>query len=123
MIRILIVEDRSEVRTGLHMRLSAESDMRVVGHACSGCDALEQAAALTPDVVLMDVDMPVLDGMETSIRFAQQHPHLPVVILTIEDDAHTRARAQRAHAAGFVTKDKPVDCLIATIRAAAAKKA
>ncbi len=121
MIRILIVEDRPEVRTGLLMLLSAEPDMNVVGLACNGRDALDRAAHLVADVVLMDVDMPVLDGIEASMQLTEQFPQLPVVILTIYDDAQTQARARRARAAGFVTKDKPVDCLLATIREVAAK--
>lgn len=119
MIRILIVEDRLEVRHGLEMRLAAEPDLQVVGLAADGFTALVLAEDLCPDVILMDVDMPALDGIETCSRLHQRYPHLPVVILTIHDDAGTRGRACQAQAAGFVSKEKPVDCLLSAIRDAA----
>lgn len=118
MIRILVVEDRAEIRLGLQMRLAAEPDMTVVGAAPDGSSALRMVAALSPDVVLMDVEMPVRDGIETCDALHERSPDLPVVFLTIHDDAHTRGRTARVGAAGFVSKDQPVDSLLAAIRQA-----
>ncbi|MGE5603009.1 MAG: response regulator transcription factor [Nitrososphaerales archaeon] len=121
MIRVLIVEDRAEVRHGLQMRLAAEPDMEVVGSAGDCSAALVLAEDLRPDVVLMDVEMPRQDGIETTYALHRRHPEIPVVILTIYDDTCTRGRAARANAAGFVSKEKPVDYLLATIRDAAGR--
>jgi DNA-binding NarL/FixJ family response regulator len=119
MIRILIVDDRAQVRLGLQMRLAAEPDMTVAGAVPDGSSALLLVEAVSPDVVLMDVEMPLYDGIETCIALHRRYPDLPVVFLTIYDDACTRARAAHAHAAGFVSKDRSVDSLLAAIRQAA----
>lgn len=116
MIRLLIVEDQSEVRRGLQMRLTAEADLAVIGEASDGELALRLAAALNPDVVLMDVDMPRLDGIATASRMRQICPHAGVIMLTIYDDANTRTNAAQAGAAAFVSKSMPVATLLSAIR-------
>ncbi len=123
MIRILIVDDRPEVRYGLQMRLTAEPDMEIVGTAGDGTSALICVADLCPDVVLMDVEMPGQDGIETSCALHRRFPGARVVLLTIHDDAATRSRAAGAHVTKFVSKEKSVDCLLSAIRDAAGPQA
>lgn len=118
-IRVLVVEDRPEIRYGLEMRLDAEPDMQVVGLAADGLAALTLASEVLPDVVLMDVEMPALDGIETCRMLCERHPRMPVVMLSIHDDAGTQDRAALASAAGFVSKEEPVDRLLSVIREAA----
>jgi DNA-binding NarL/FixJ family response regulator len=114
---VLIVDDQPQIRIGLQMRLNAEPDMTVVGCAVDGIDALEQVGRLHPDIILMDVDMPRLDGVTASSQLAQQQPSVPVLILTIYDDQCTRRRAAEARVAGFITKAEPIERLLALMRA------
>ena len=116
MIRLLIVDDQPAVRQGLHMRLAAEPDFCVVGEALDGEAALSLAQSLSPDVVLMDVEMPRMDGLAAAGALHVICPHASIVMLSIHDDAITRARAEDAGAAAFVTKSVPADMLLATIR-------
>jgi two-component system NarL family response regulator len=115
-IKILIVDDQATVRKGLRMRLEAESDLLVVGEAADGETALFLAKALAPDVVLMDVKMPRMDGIEATEALRIACPHAAVIMLSIYDDAQTRARAENAGAKAFVPKSVPTDMLRATIR-------
>jgi DNA-binding NarL/FixJ family response regulator len=116
MIRLLIVEDQPAVRKGLKMRLSAEADLCVVGEAEDGMAVLELAKMISPDVVLLDVEMPHLDGIKTAKALHAMCPHVGIIMLSIHDDALTRARAQGAGAAAFVAKTLPTDILLTTIR-------
>jgi DNA-binding NarL/FixJ family response regulator len=118
MTTILLVDDQPAVRRGLHMRLILEPDLRIVGEAGDGASALELAAALDPDVVVMDVEMPELDGLAAtaSLRTVSR---CGVVILTIHDDPETRRRALVAGAHAFIGKHEAVEALPAAIRAAA----
>jgi DNA-binding NarL/FixJ family response regulator len=122
MIRIVIVEDRAAVRQGLLMRLSAEPDMSVVGEAANGVEAIQLVESLHPEVVLMDVAMPVMDGIQTTCLLRQAWPQTTVVVLTIHEDAVTRQRAVDAGAAGFVSKATATDCLLDTIREVARRR-
>lgn len=116
MIRVLLVDDQPAVRRGLGLRLRLEPDMQIVGEAGSGKEALRLAQALAPDVVLMDVELPELDGIETTAALRTVLPLSAVVMLSIHDDVQTRTRAQAAGAVAFVAKGGTTDQLIATIR-------
>jgi two-component system, NarL family, invasion response regulator UvrY len=114
MIRLLVVESRPAVRKGLHMRLAAEADLSVIGEASDAQIAVDMSAALHPDVVLMDVEMPHDDATANALCLICQQ--VPVIILSMHDDALTRARAKEAGAAAFVAKAMPAEALLATIR-------
>ena len=116
MIRLLIVDDQAAVRHGLRMRLGAEPDLEVVGEAADGEVALSSAQALCPDVVLMDVEMPGMDGIATTDTLRKLCPSTAVIMLSMYDDSRTRARAEDAGAVAFVAKSVPTDMLLAAIR-------
>jgi DNA-binding NarL/FixJ family response regulator len=121
-IRILIVDDQPLLRTGFRMILSAESDLEVVGEAPDGRAGVDQALQLRPDVVLMDVRMPVMDGVEATMRLAGPGVEQPVkvLILTTFDLDEYVFEALRAGASGFLLKDTPAEDLIEAIRIVAA---
>ena len=116
MIRLLIVDEQPAVRQGLRMRLAAEPDLEVVGEAADGEVALDSVQALCPDVVLMDVEMPHMDGIAATDTLRKLCPSTAVIVLSMYDDARTRARAEDAGAVAFVAKSLPTDTLLATIR-------
>jgi DNA-binding NarL/FixJ family response regulator len=118
-ITILLVDDQPAGRQGLRMRLMLEPDIRILGETGDGMSALELAAALDPDVVVMDVEMPVMDGLAATARLREGRGRCGVVILTIHDDSGTRARALEAGACAFLGKHQAVECLPAAIREAA----
>ncbi len=119
MIRVLLVDDQQAVRRGLWLRLHLEPDIQVVGEASTGKEALSMAHALSPDVVLMDIEMPDMDGIETAAALRAADSRSAVVILSIHDDPLTRIRAQAAGAVAFVEKRGTTEDLLATIRQAA----
>jgi len=119
MIRVLLVDDQQAVRRGLWLRLHLEPDMQVVGEASTGKEALSMAQALSPDVVLMDIEMPDMDGIETAAALRAADSRSAVVILSIHDDPLTRARAGAAGAVAFVEKRGTTEDLLAAIRQAA----
>jgi DNA-binding NarL/FixJ family response regulator len=119
MIRLLLVDDQPAVRRGLGMRLRMEPDIQIVGEASTGKEALTLAQTLFPDVVLMDVEMPDMDGIETTTVLRATVTQSTVVILSIHDDQPTRARAQAAGAVAFVEKRGRTEELLAAIRQAA----
>lgn len=119
MLRLLIVDDEPAVRKGLRMRFATEADVVVVGEATSGEEALAMVETLRPDVVLMDVQLPRMDGIETTQALHTTFPRLPVVMLSIHDDRHTQDRALAAGASRFVTKRGSNGELLAAIRSAA----
>lgn len=98
------------------MRLMFEPDITVVGEASSGEQALELVESLAPDIVLMDVEMPGMDGITATEAMRARSPLSEVVMISIHDDVHTRARAQAAGAAAFVEKSGTLEVLLATIR-------
>lgn len=116
MIRLLIVENQPGVRKGLEMRLSAEADFAVIGEATDGAAALDLAASLRPDVVLMEVDMPRLDGIAMVRALRSICPDASIIMLSFKDDTHTRSLAEQAGAAAFVAKSMPADALLTAIR-------
>src|ERR1700745_2620420 len=104
MIRLLLVDDQPAVRRGLEMRLVLEPDIQVVGEAGTGKEALALVQALSPDVVLMDVEMPEMNGIETTIDLRAAASQSAVVILSIHDDQSMRTQATAAGAVAFVEK-------------------
>ncbi|MEU3795433.1 response regulator transcription factor [Streptomyces fructofermentans] len=122
-IRVLLVDDQPMIRTGFRLILEAEPDITVVGEAADGAASVESALALEPDVVLMDIRMPVMDGVEATRTIAASGSAARVVILTTFDlDAHV-VDALRAGASGFLVKDGPADSLVEAIRTVAAGEA
>jgi DNA-binding NarL/FixJ family response regulator len=120
MIRVLLADDEELVRTGLRMILDAEPDITVVGDAVDGADAVARAEELAPDVVLMDIRMPRLDGLEATRRIGAMSTGPKVVILTTFDlDEHVYA-ALAAGASGFLLKDAPASQLVHAIKVATA---
>ncbi len=93
-----------------------EPDIEVIGEASSGEQALELVQELSPDIVLMDVEMPGMDGITTTAALSVDTPQIAVVMMSIHDDAQTRARAKVAGAAAFVEKSGTLEVLLATIR-------
>jgi DNA-binding NarL/FixJ family response regulator len=119
MIRLVLVDDQPGIRQGLRMWLSLEPDMTVVGEASNGREAMNLVQQLAPDVVLMDVEMPEMDGIEAAAAMRVSTPQSAVVMLSIHDDVSTRARAYATGAAAFVTKSGAIEELVTTIRQAA----
>src|ERR671936_2113652 len=120
-VRLLIADDQALVRAGFRMILDAEDDLEVVGEAVDGLDAVQQARRLKPDVVLMDIRMPELDGIEATRRVlagAGAHP-VKVLMLTTFDLNEYVYEALRAGASGFLLKDVPAEQLVAGIRVVA----
>ncbi|WP_328988554.1 response regulator transcription factor [Kribbella sp. NBC_01245] len=119
MIRVLLVDDEELVRTGLRMILDAEPGITVAGDAADGEAALARLDQLHPDVVLMDIRMPRMDGLEATRRICTEHPSAKVVVLTTFDlDEHVYA-ALAAGASGFLLKDAPASQLVHAIRVVA----
>jgi DNA-binding NarL/FixJ family response regulator len=118
MIRILLVDDQPNIRRGLRMRLGLEPDIEVVGEAGDGEAALRLAHIVSPDVVIMDVEMPVMDGITATTELRARAPRCSVVVLSLYDDAATRARAAAAGACAFVAKTKMDETLVDAIRTA-----
>jgi DNA-binding NarL/FixJ family response regulator len=116
MIKLLLVDDQSIVRQGLRRRLLLEPDISVVGEASSGEQALELVQSLDPDIVLMDVEMPGMNGITATAAMHVSSPQSTVVMISIHDDVQTRALALAAGAAAFVEKRGAVEVLLATIR-------
>ena len=107
MIRILIADDQELVRTGFRVVLDAEPDLEVIGEAADGLTAIEAAKTLQPDIVLMDIRMPNLDGIEATRRIAAGDGSPRILILTTFDLDDYVYEALRAGASGFLLKDAP----------------
>ena len=122
MLRILIADDHQIVRRGLRMTIEAEQDMKVVADAENVSQVLSLIKKHKPDVVLMDMQMPEMDGVDALKQLRVEFPTLPVLILTtFSDDAHVYA-ALRAGASGFLLKEMNGDDLVSAIRGAAQGK-
>lgn len=120
MIRVLLVDDQQLVRTGLRTLLEEEADISVVGDAADGEKAVKAVAELAPDVVLMDIRMPVLDGLEATRRITTSACVARIVILTTFDLDGYVFEALRAGASGFLLKDAPSEEIVRAVRIAAA---
>ena len=117
MIRILLVDDQFLIREGLKSMLESNSDMQVIGEAENGQRALEQISILQPDIVLMDIRMPVMDGVAATGAIAQHYPDTKVLVLTTFDDDEYVSQAMRLGAKGYLLKDTEPDELAMAIRA------
>ena len=122
-IRVLVADDQALMRTGFRMILDAQADIEVVGEAIDGADAIRQFERLHPDVVVMDVRMPTMDGIEATRRLSAAEPPARVLILTTFDLDEYVYEALRAGASGFLLKDRPSEELVAAVRVIAAGEA
>ena len=118
-VRVLVVDDQALFREALGTLLDARPEVEVVGEAGDGHQALERAAALAPDVVLMDLHMPVLDGIAATRRLRVEQPGVRVLALTTFDDDEDVFAALRAGALGYLLKDVSADRLVEAVQAAA----
>ena len=119
-VRVVLVDDEAMVRVGLRMVLTAEADIEVVGEAADGGSAVEVVEATEPDVVLMDVRMPDVDGIEGARRVLARCPGVKVVVLTTFDEDEYVEAALRAGVSGFLLKVAPPERLIEAVRTVAA---
>jgi DNA-binding NarL/FixJ family response regulator len=122
-IRVLVADDQSMVRAGFRMLLSGEPDIEVVAEASNGLEAVDKAARFDPTVVLMDIRMPELDGLEATRRILAADDTARILILTTFDLDEYVYEALRAGASGFVLKDDPPEQLLAAIRTVAGGEA
>jgi len=118
-VRVLVADDHPVVRSGLVGMLTVEPDVEVVGEAADGAAAVEAARALRPDLVLMDLRMPVLDGAAATARIVAELPGVRVLVLTTYETDADILRAVEAGATGYLLKDTPRDQLVAGVRGAA----
>jgi|SRR5439155_6093969 len=118
-IRILLVDDQALFREGLRTLLSVRDGIEIVGEAANGEDALQRVKSLKPQVVLMDLRMPVLDGVAATRRIHAEHPTSRVIVLTTFDDDEDVFEGLRAGAVGYLLKDAPSEKLVEAIQAAA----
>lgn len=119
-IRVLLVDDQALVRSGIRLILEAHAGVEVIGEACDGVEAIQLTRELTPDVVLLDIQMPRMDGIAALARIRalpKRRPHV-LVLTTFDQDEHLYAAA-RAGATGFLLKTSPPEQLVAAVRATA----
>lgn len=116
-IRVVLADDHGVVRDGLRVLLEGQSDMRVVGSVATGPDAVRAVAQATPDVAVLDLAMPEMDGIEATWEIRQQSPATQVVILSIYDTPEHVSRALQAGARGYVAKECAGEEVIAAVRA------
>jgi DNA-binding NarL/FixJ family response regulator len=117
MIKILLVDDQSLIRQGLKALLELEPDLTVIGEAENGQVAIDAVRTLQPQVVLMDIRMPVMDGVTATLEICRQFPQVSVLVLTTFDDDTYVARAIEYGAKGYILKDTPSEEIAAAIRA------
>ena len=115
-IRILIADNSDRVRQGLHSILELAEDMDVVGDAANGLEAIQQVEKLSPDLVLMDLEMPKLDGLEATQRIKKRFQSTIIVMLTIHSDDCSRVKALQAGVDAFIEKGVETETLIKMIR-------
>ncbi|MBC8162247.1 MAG: response regulator transcription factor [Roseiflexaceae bacterium] len=121
-MRVIICDDQATVRDGLRLMLGLEPDIEVVGAAQNGADAVELAAKTVPDVVLMDLQMPVLNGIEATRQITRRFPNTRVLVLTTYDADEWVFDAIRAGAVGYLLKDTTREDLVAAVRGTSAGK-
>ena len=116
--RVLLVDDHALFREGLGMIIASQPDLEVVGEAGDGLEAIVKAAELTPDLVLLDIQMPGCDGLEAARRIKQSNPGIVIVMLTVRDDEEKLFEAIKSGAQGYLLKNMHSQELIAMLRAA-----
>lgn len=121
MIRLLIADDHAIVRTGLKQIFALVPDFEVAGEAENGGEVLERLRQGGVDLLLLDLDMPGIQGANLIARVKTHWPELPILVLSMHNEAHIAARALKAGAAGYITKDCNLDVLLPAIRTVAAK--
>jgi DNA-binding NarL/FixJ family response regulator len=119
-VRVVLTDDQPLVRAGLRVLIADTPDLDVVGEACTGAQAVQLARDLRPDVVVMDIRMPGMDGIQATRMITAEHPAARVVVLTTFDDDDYVYGALRAGASGFLVKDMALDDILAAIRVVAA---
>jgi two-component system nitrate/nitrite response regulator NarL len=115
-IRILVVDDHALFRKGLISLLSGQRDLQVAGEAANGREALSRARDLMPDLILMDISMPEMDGLEATRRIKQEIPYVRIVILTVSDDDQSLFEAIKAGAQGYLLKKIEPQAFLNTLR-------
>jgi two-component system response regulator NreC len=115
-LRIVLADDHAVVRAGLELLINAQADMEVVGHATDGREAVRQVRECQPDMIVMDVSMPNLDGVEATAQIARANPQVRILALTRHGDQGYLSRLLRAGAAGYILKKTAADELINAIR-------
>ncbi len=116
-IRVLLVDDHAVLRMGLRTLLGQEPDIEVVGEASDGEEAVAEVKRLSPDIVIMDISMPVMDGLEATRRIQQSHPDVKVLVLTIHDNEEYLFQVLEAGGSGYLVKKSADTELISAIRA------
>jgi two-component system, NarL family, nitrate/nitrite response regulator NarL len=119
-VRILVVDDHALLRQGIVKVLAEERDLQVVGEAVNGQEAIAKAAELMPDVILMDISMPEMGGLEATRRIKHEMPYVRIVILTIADDDQSLFEAVKSGAQGYLLKNVDPSVLVTTVRGVAA---
>ena len=114
--RVLIVDDMPQVRQELHVLLSLTGELEIAGEAANGVEAVGQVEALRPDAVMIDLEMPVMDGYEASRQIKTRWPVCRVIALTVHDGEAERQRAAQAGVDVFIVKGAPVEALVKAIR-------
>lgn len=122
MIKVMLVDDHDLVRTGIRRLLEDADDIQVVGEAASGETALEQVEAAGPDVVLMDINMPGIGGLEATRKLLRRNPELRIIIVTMHDDDLFPQRLMKAGAMGYLTKGARIEEILRAIRSVVAGK-
>ncbi len=118
MIRLVLAEDQTIIRQGLHRLLDSHADLQVVGAAENGQQAVDQVATLQPDLVLMDVRMPIMDGVTATQLICERFPQVKVLVLTTFDDEQYVEQLMQFGAIGYLLKDTPSEELADAIRSA-----
>jgi DNA-binding NarL/FixJ family response regulator len=118
-VNILIVDDHTLFRTGVRKMLEAEEDMHVVGEAATGREALEQARQLVPDVILMDIKMPDLDGVTAARTLHREMPHVGIIFVTMFEDDEFIFQGLQAGGRGYILKDAGPETMLRAIHAVA----
>ncbi|MCL6443322.1 MAG: response regulator transcription factor [Alicyclobacillus sp.] len=114
-IQVMIVDDSEDTRQSLCMMLSLTNSIEVIAEAKDGAEAIQKLSVVTPDVILMDVNMPVLDGVQATERISLQYPNLSVIVLSVQNDAEYVQRCMRAGAKDYLFKPVTVETLTETI--------